>query len=414
MPKKAKELSALEVRRLTNPGLHAVGGTAGLLLQVSPVGARSWILRTIVGTKRRDIGLGGFPDVSIAQAREKARELKEQIRQGVDPVAQRKAARASVLAEQAKEITFDESARRYINSIEPQFSNIKQAAQWRSSLNDYASPVIGKLPVGSVDLVMIQKILDPIWTTKTETATRVRARMESVLAWATVSGYRKGDNPARWKDNLDKIMPKPEKLRKRKNFVALPWREAAAFMTNLRQRTGRGAKALEFLILTAARSGEVRGAKWGEIDFDANLWTIPAERMKNREEHTVPLCADAMKLLRSLPKGRADAFIFPGEKRAQSLSDVSIAKPLKAMGVAVTVHGFRSTFRDWCAESTNYPNIVAEKALAHTIPNAVERAYRRGELIEKRTKLMADWCKYLNKPAQFADVVPIRGQKAGK
>lgn len=407
MPKKAKKLSAIEVGRLTAPGVFAVGGVAGLQLQVAPTGARSWILRTMVGTKRRDIGLGGFPDVTLAQAREKARVMRELIRQGIDPVEQKKAARAALEAEQARFITFDECARRYIDSIEPSFSNDKHASQWRNSIRDHVSPVLGKLPVGAIDLPLILKVLEPIWLTKTETATRVRARIESVLAWATVSGYRTGDNPARWKDNLDKIMPKPEKLKNVQHFKALDWREAGAFIKDLRQRDGMAAKALEFLILTAARSGEVRGAKWDEIDFTAKTWTVPADRMKSRKDHTVPLCPDALKILKSIHHLGGCGLIFPGVG-GRPLADVSLAKPIKTMGFDVTVHGFRSTFRDWCAESTNYPNIVAEKALAHTIPDAVERAYRRGELIEKRARLMADWCKYLNKPVQSADVLPIR------
>jgi integrase len=406
MPKKAKELSAAQVRRLTKPGLHAVGGVSGLLLQVSPTGSQSWTLRTMVGTKRRDIGLGGFPDVQLAQARERAREAKDAIRQGIDPIEQRKAARSALLASQIRGIVFDECARQYIASKTAEFSNIKHAAQWTSTLKDYASPVIGKLPVSAVELVHILKILEPIWQTKTETATRVRARIESVLAWATVSGYRSGDNPARWKGNLDAVLPKAGKLKKVKHHKALPWTKMAEFMEQLRKRSGVSAKALEFLILTATRSGEVRGARWEEIDLDAKLWTIPAERMKANKEHVVPLCSDAIKLLKS--QDTTD-LVFPGF-RGHLLSDVAIGKSIKAMNVDATVHGFRSTFRDWCAESTNYPNEVAEMALAHTITNAVERAYRRGDLLEKRTRLMADWCKHVNTKPRTADVVPIRGK----
>jgi integrase len=406
VPKKAKELSAAEVRRLTKPGLHAVGGVSGLLLQVSPTRARSWILRTMVGTLRRDIGLGGFPDVQLAQARDKAREAKESIRQGIDPIEQRKAARSALLAAQIKGIVFDECARQYINSKSAEFSNLKHAAQWTSSLRDYASPVIGNLPVSSVELVHILKILEPIWQTKTETATRVRARIESVLAWAIVSGYRSGDNPARWRGNLDAVLPKAGKLKKVKHHKALPWTQMGEFMEQLRKRSGVSAKALEFLILTATRSGEVRGARWEEIDLDGKLWTIPAERMKANKEHVVPLCNDAIKLLKSLD---STGLVFPGF-RDGVLSDVAIGKPLKAMNVDATVHGFRSTFRDWCAENTNYPNEVAEMALAHTITNAVERAYRRGDLLDKRTRLMTDWCRYINTRQGIADVVPIRGK----
>jgi integrase len=406
VPKKAKELSAAEVRRLTKPGLHAVGGVSGLLLQVSPTGSQSWTLRTMVGTKRRDIGLGGFPDVQLAQARERAREAKDSIRQGIDPIEQRKAVRSALLASQIRGIVFDECARQFINSKSAEFTNIKQAAQWRSSLRDYASPVIGNLPVGSIELVHVLKILEPIWQTKTETATRVRARIESVLDWATVSKYRQGDNPARWKGNLDKILPNAGKLKNRKHFKALPWTMMGGFMEQLRQRPGISAKALEFLILTATRSSETRGAQWEEIDLDAKLWTIPAERMKANKEHVVPLCNDAIKLLKGLD---STGLVFPGAK-GTLLSDVALSKPLKTMNVDATVHGFRSTFRDWCSESTNYPNEVAEMALAHTISNAVERAYRRGDLLAKRTKLMADWCKHVNTKPKLADVIPIRGK----
>lgn len=422
MPKKAKELSATEVRRLTEPKLHAVGGVDGLHLQVSDSGAKSWILRYTTGEVRyskagkpwkvrKDAGLGGFPDVGLAQARERARELKEQLWQGIDPIEQRKAARAAILAANAKAITFDECARQFLKSKTAEFSNPKHAAQWSSTLKDYASPIIGKLPVDAVELAHIVKILEPIWQEKTETATRVRGRIESVLAWATVSGYRTGDNPARWKGTLDAVLPKPGKLKKVQHHRALPWQEINPFIQKLRQRKGTAAKALEFLILTATRSGEVRGATWQEIDLQARTWTVPAERMKAGKEHTVPLCADAVKLLENLPRFEGSDLIFPGA-RGGVLSDVALTKPIRAIGLDVTVHGFRSTFRDWCAESTNYPNEVAEMALAHTVSNAVERAYRRGDLLAKRSNLMRDWCKYVNSPAKVAEVVGIREGKA--
>lgn len=407
MPKKAKELSATEVRRLTKPGLHAVGGVAGLLLQVTPTGARSWILRTMVGSKRRDIGLGGFPEVPLAKAREKSRETKEQIKQGIDPVEERKQARERLIASQAKRLTFDEAADKFLTLKRKEFNNPKHAAQWASTLETYASPVIGSLPVDTVELAHVVNILEPLWTEKTETATRLRGRIESVLAWATVSGFRHGDNPARWKGNLDAILPKPGKLKKIQHHRALPWQEINPFIQQLRQRKGTAAKALEFLILTATRSGEVRGATWQEIDLQARTWTVPAERMKAGKEHTVPLCDDAVKLLENLPRFEGSDLIFPGA-RGGVLSDVALTKPIRAIGLDATVHGFRSTFRDWCAESTNYPNEVAEMALAHTVSNAVERAYRRGDLLAKRSRLMADWSKFINTPAKSAEVIAIR------
>lgn len=396
---------------MTKPGLHAAGGVAGLLLQVTKTGATSWILRTMVGSKRRDIGLGGFPDVTLAQAREKAREAKEQIKQGIDPVEQRKAAKGLLMAAQARGRTFDDCARQYLKSKTEEFSNPKHAQQWANTLRDYATPVIGKLPVAAVELPHILKILEPIWSEKTETATRVRGRIESVLAWATVSGYRTGDNPARWKGNLDVVLPKPGKIQNVKHHKALPWQEINEFMTKLRQRDGMAARCLEFTILTGLRSGEVRGAKWDEVDLQARTWTVPAERMKTKKPHTVPLCDDAITLLEQLPRFEGINLVFPGA-RGGVLSDTGVTKPIRTMGYSVTVHGFRSTFRDWMAESTNYPHHVAEMALAHAVGNAVERAYRRGDLLAKRTNLMRDWAKFINTPARSGDVVGIREVKA--
>lgn len=417
MPKKAKVLSPIEVSRLTKPGLHAVGGVIGLHLQVTETGARSWILRYSTGEvrhttsgktykARKDAGLGGYPDTTLQQARERARELKNQLWQGVDPLEAKKVARGALLAAQAKGMTFDECVDRYLQDKSAEFG-AKSKQAWSGTLRDYATPVLGRLPVAEIELSHIVKCLEPEWTTKTPTLKKVRGRIEKILDWATVRGYRKGENPARWKGNLEHVLSKPGKIQRVEHLAALPWKDIGDFMPNLRQRQGVAARCLEFIILTVARSGEARGALWSEIDLEACLWTIPAERMKMAEPHIVPLCADAITLLKSMPRFEDNDLVFPGP-RGGVLSDVSVTKPLRAMGLKATVHGFRSTFRDWCAETTNYPREVAEKALAHSIPSEVERAYRRGGLLAKRTRLMADWCKFINAPSPAGEVVPMR------
>ncbi|HKJ94071.1 MAG TPA: integrase arm-type DNA-binding domain-containing protein, partial [Gammaproteobacteria bacterium] len=296
MPKRARELTAIEVKRLARPGFHAVGGVAGLLLQVKPPateegppGARSWVLRTMVGGKRRAFGLGAYPEVSLASARDKAREVKEQIRQGVDPAAERRAAQRALRAAQVKALTFDEAARKCHEARAAEFRSAKHRKDWISSLERYASPVIGDLPVGEVTMPHILRVLEPIWQTRTETATRVRQRIETVLTWATVSGLRSGENPARWEGNLKEVLPNPSKITRVQHHRALPWQEVGTFMVALRKREGMAARALEFLILTAARSGEVRGATWSVIDLRVRLWTVPAERIKAGRIHKVPL-----------------------------------------------------------------------------------------------------------------------------
>ncbi|MEW6647830.1 MAG: integrase arm-type DNA-binding domain-containing protein [Pseudomonadota bacterium] len=394
MPKKAKELSPVEVRRLARPGLHAVGGVAGLLLQVTESGARSWILRTTVGDRRRDIGLGGFPDVTLQQAREKAREAREQIRQGVDPIEQRKAARASLVAAGAKAITFDEAARKFLASKRLEFQNAKHTAQWESTLQTYASPIIGALPVDKIELAHVVQVLEPIWLEKTETASRLRGRIESVLAWATVSGFRQGDNPARWRGNLEVALPKPRKIAKVKHHRALPWMDVPAFMVELRKQSGLGAKALEFAIMTATRSGEVRGATWLEIDLPGKMWTIPAERMKAGKPHRVPLSAEARALLKALPRVEGSPYVFAAPRGGQ-LSDMTLSKVLRTMQVDAVPHGFRSSFKDWVRSSTRYPDEVSELALAHVNNDATRAAYARDELLPQRAKLMTEWARYL-------------------
>lgn len=421
MPKKATELGPLAVSRLTAPGLHFVGGVAGLALQILPSGGRSWVLRARVGGKRRDMGLGGYPDVPLADAREAARAARTKIRQGVDPIEEARSARALLKLAQANAVPFRRAAAAYIETHEPSWRNAKHAQQWRNSLEAHAYPHIGDMLVRDIELPHILSVLEPIWRKKTETATRVRSRIEKVLDWSTTKGYRQGLNPARWKGHLDNLLPAPTKIAKEAHHPALPVSEAGAFMANLRKQSGIGARALEFGILTAARSGEIRGATWGEIDLDAAVWTIPAARMKMEREHRVPLSMAAVELLRALrkvhgtddelPAPRADDLVFPAP-RGGVLSDGTLNAVIRRMGLQVVQHGFRSTFRDWAAECTNYPNHIAEMALAHSIGDKVEAAYRRGDLFEKRRRMMADWAKYLSKVDKPAQVIDLQSKRA--
>lgn len=395
MPKKAKELSAVEIRRITKPGLHAVGGVAGLLLQVSGTNGRSWILRTMVGAKRRDIGLGGFPDVPLAVAREKAREVKDQILVGRDPIAVKKAARRAILAEQAKTMTFGEAARQCHSVRSQEFTNEKHKRQWLSSLENYAFPMLEDISVADVDLPHILKILEPIWMTKTETATRVRQRIEAVLTWAKVSGFRTGDNPARWEGNLKEVLPTPSKVADKKHFPALPWEKVPSFFLDLRKQNGTGPKALEFAILTAARSQEVRFATWSEIDIEQRVWTIPGSKMKGKKVHRVPLTDDAINLISALPKFEGCDFLFASRKRG-ALSDMTMRSVCIRMKADAVPHGFRSSFKDWARNCTSFDDEVSELALAHVNSDKTRAAYARDELLNPRREMMNQWCHFLN------------------
>lgn len=407
MGKKAKELAPISVSRLVSPGLHFVGGVAGLALQILPTGGRTWILRATIGGRRRDMGLGGYPDVTLAGAREAARNARLLIKNGKDPIAEGRAAASSLRASLAKDVTFEQAARSYIAAHEPGWRNAKHAQQWRNTLASYAYPKIGALMVRDVELTHILAVLEPIWPEKTETATRLRGRIEQVLDWAAARGYRDGLNPARWRGHLDKLLARPSRVADVEHHAALPFTELGAFMQRLRDAKGMGARALEFAILTAARSGEVRGATWAEIDLKAAVWTVPGSRMKMGREHRVPLTPIAVGLLTALPRMAGTDFLFPAP-RGGVLSDMTLSAVVRRMKVAAVPHGFRSTFRDWASECTNYPRDVAEMALAHAIGDKVEAAYRRGDLFEKRRRLMADWATFCGRTQPRGGVVSIR------
>lgn len=404
------KLTTLMVRKLTKPGRYGDGG--GLWLQVRDGGRRSWLLRYMLDGRARQMGLGAEADVPLAEARDLAREARKLARSGVDPIEQRRERRR---AGQGAGMTFRDVAQLYIAAHEATWRNDKHRAQWTSTLDTYAHPVLGGLPVQAVDTGAVLRVLEPIWREKPETASRLRGRVESVLDYATARGWREGDNPARWRGHLANLLPSRAKVAAVEHHAALPWQEAPAFMARLAGQEGVGARALAFTILTAARTGEALGATWGELDLDAAAWTVPARRMKAGREHRVPLSAPALAVLRALRPGdaRPDAFVFPGAKEGQPLSNMAMAAVLRRMGRGdLTVHGFRSTFRDWCAEQTAYPREVAEAALAHTLRDKVEAAYRRGDLFERRARLMAEWAGYLARPAAPAEVVPMRRAKA--
>lgn len=413
MPKRSKELSAIEVKRLKEPGFHAVGGVPGLHLRVNEGEGRSWILRAVVNGKRRDIGLGGFPDVTLSAAREAARATREKIRSGVDPVEERAEERKRAVAERKLGLTSAEAIEKFLTSGKlDTLRNAKHQAQWRSTLETYAIPIIGTRPLAEVDVSDIKAVLDPIWTTKHETATRIRSRLESVFSWAKVAGHFTGDNPAIWKGNLKELMPGINKDTVKTHHPALGLGDVAGWFAALRSRNGLAARAMEFLTLTAARSNEVRLATWEEMHLDEQLWIIPGARMKMRREHRVPLTPAVISLLTSLPRMSGTNLVFPSTQ-SRPMSDMTLSAVMKRMhndeissgrkGWLDPVqkrpsvpHGLRSTFRDWVAEKTDFPGDLAEIALAHKVGSAVEQAYRRGDMVAKRRQMMEEWGAFLS------------------
>lgn len=422
MPKKAKELSALSVAKIKENGRHAVGGVDGLHLRIVN-DSRAWVLRVVVGQRfdengkqqvhRRDIGLGSYPEVSLAEARTKAQEMKAQIRNGIDPIQQKQDQLQALRIQKLRDRTFSECAKIVIANKSRELKNQKHIAQWSTTLETYIYPILGDRVIGSITKVDIAKVLETIWTEKNETAKRLRGRIETIFDYAKAMEYFDGDNPAEWKGNLEPILGNLKQVSR--PHPSLPYDQVAEFVQHLRQKDGISPKALEFAILTACRSGEIFGAKWQEIDFENKVWTIPKERMKAEKEHRVPLSAPAIELLESIQAdARPQGYIFPAPRGGGTLSDMSLTALIKRMheqkfkenrlgyidpkqNRVITTHGFRSTFRDWSADKTDYPREVCEHVLAHKLPDEVEAAYLRGAYLEKRKSLMADWAEFCSK-----------------
>jgi integrase len=401
------KLNPQAVTRATKPGMYGDGG--GLYLQVGPGGAKSWIYRFTLNGKQRYFGLGSAA-IPLRRARELAAEARQLRAEGIDPIEHRRSERLAAQVASAKVMTFQQCAEAYIAAHESGWHNPKHRAQWHSTLATYVYPVFGSLPVGEVNTGLVLQCLQPIWSSKIETASRLRGRVESILDWAKVAEYRSGENPARWRGHLDKLLPARGKVRKVEHYAALPYAQMPGFIAELRCRQGVSALALELTILCASRTGEAIGARWDEFDLPAGIWTIPVKRMKKSgNAHRVPLSSRAVEIIRSRYEKRESEFVFPGARIGQPLSKTAMLKLLELMGRAdLTVHGFRSSFRDWAAECTSFPAEVAEMALAHTVGSAVEKAYRRGDLFEKRRALMAAWSDYCTRPADDAGkVVPF-------
>tara|TARA_R110002096_G_scaffold436056_1_gene666529 strand:+ start:90922 stop:92109 length:1188 start_codon:yes stop_codon:yes gene_type:complete len=388
------------------------GDGAGLWLQVSKYYTKSWIFRYTFDGKTRDMGLGSLNTISLARAREKARDARELIVDGIDPIEERKAKRVAQKLARAGAMTFKQSAQLYIEAHEPSWKNSKHISQWKNTLITYVYPVFGDTPVGQIETAHIVKAIQPIWNSKNETASRIRGRIEVVLDWAKTSGLRNGENPARWRGHLNNLLPKPSRVKTVRHMPALPYKDIPKFMTDLSGVDGVSARALEFTILNVPRTGEVRKALWGEIDWDEAIWIIPGERMKAGKEHKVPLSERSLDILRAMKRVSQGHYIFPGSRAGNPLSEMSMLMTLRRMGVEdVTVHGFRSTFKDWAADCTTYQNEVSEMALAHTIDNKSEAAYRRGELLEKRKNLMKDWAKYCFSNDAIEKIVSLAGTR---
>lgn len=409
MGRRVNRLSAKGVSNQAKPGYYPDG--LGLYLQVSPSKSKSWIFRFTLNGKAREMGLGSETVISLAEARKRAMVARSLLADGIDPIEAKRAQSAQEALAGAKAVSFQKCAEAYIEAHKAGWKNLKHSAQWTSTMETYCYPTLGALPVSSIDTTLVVNALEPIWNTKPETATRVRGRIESVLNWANARGYRTGENPARWRGHLDKLLPTIKKTIRVKHHPALPYEEIGEFMQELRAQGGTAAKALEFLILNQARTIEVTGAVPAEFDLKKALWVIPAKRMKAGKEHRVPLAPRSVEIITEQLRQNAP-YVFPGGRAKQALSSMAMLMLLKRMEREnLTVHGFRSTFRDWGAEQTAYPAEVLEMALAHSVGDKVEAAYRRGDLFEKRRRLAEDWAKYCEQGRKAGKATPIR--KAG-
>ena len=415
-------LTALQIKH-AKEGMHADGN--GLYLRVQASGAKSWIFRFQLKGKRREMGIGTLDHRSPTEARSEAARLVSLVRSGIDPIEQRKhdeaASIAAAQAAKAHATTFDEAAAEYIANHKAGWKNAKHSQQWENTIAAYASPIIGNKPVGEVSTEDVLRILRPIWTSKTETASRLRSRIELILSYAKAMKWRQGENPAMWRGHLDALLAPAAKVKNVRHHPALPYDQAPEFLSALRMLKGAAARALEFSILTATRSGEARLAQWGELDLEARLWTIPANRMKAKREHWVPLSDQVISLIKSLPKIGGNDYLFPGDRDKKPLSDMTLTAIIRRMNkceegqqpkwidpktnAAIVPHGFRSTFRDWSAEIGHFPRELAEHALAHSLPDKVEAAYHRGTMLERRRPMMQWWADYLDK--KKADVIPL-------
>jgi integrase len=406
MAHQLNRLTARTVATATKSGLYADGG--GLYLRIGRSGAKSWCLRYMLGGKAREMGLGGLSKIGLADARKKAAAQRLLLVDRVDPLDRREVENSAKKVEAARSMTFAQCAKAYIDSHTAGWRNAKHAQQWTNTLASYVYPEFGSAPVGDVDVAMVMKVLEPLWTTKSETAGRVRGRIEAVLDWAKARGFRDGENPARWRGHLSNLLPARSKVRAVKHHAALPYTEIGAFMADLRGREGAAAAALEFLILTAARTAEVIGGRWPEIDFATRLWTVPGVRMKGGREHRVPLTRAAMAVLKRM-EGQDKEFLFPGIKAGRGLSNMALLKVLERMGRGdLTAHGFRATFKTWATERTNFPRELVEAALAHVLDDKTEAAYQRGDMLEKRRRLMDAWAEFCAKRAPAGTVVSLR------
>jgi integrase len=409
-------LTAKKVERTKTPGRYRDGIIPGLLLQISESGAKSWILRYELRGRERMLGLGSATAFNLKEARERARSARQLLADGVDPLDVKRERQAEARLAAAKKLTFAEAAERYFNQHQSKWTNTSHRDQFLASLRMYAFPVLGDMDVAAIQLADVLRCIEPVWTTKAITADRVRNRIENVLDWCVVRGHRPpGTNPARWTGHLDQVLPAPREVAPRGHFAALPYVEVPGFMAELRQQEGIAARALEFLILTAARRGEALGARWDEIDFASATWIVPAHRMKAKREHRVPLSPTVLSLLYALPRKDGNPYLFIGAKAGQVLGDQTLARVLKRMGRdGITTHGMRSAFSDWAHEQTAHSNHTIEISLAHAVGSDVEKAYRRGPMVAKRARLMADWAKYCATPSVVrtgADVVAIGGSR---